>query len=92
MASGLPVVAARIPGLSELVIDEESGLLFDPGRPQEGADRLRRIVVDDELRVRLSAGAKEGAQAFDISTVGRSLEGFYKRMLEGPVNHDTVSA
>jgi len=80
-ASGLPVVATRIPGLSEVIWDGVSGLLFDPRRPEQGADCLRRVASDSDLRTRLRAGATKAAARFDISTVGEQLSSAYEAML-----------
>jgi glycosyltransferase involved in cell wall biosynthesis len=81
MASGLPVVATRVAGLSEVVWDGVSGVLFDPDDPAEGARRLRAIVRDASLRRELAAGAARRADQFDIATVGKSLEDVYRRLL-----------
>jgi glycosyltransferase involved in cell wall biosynthesis len=81
MANGLPVVATRVGGLPEVVIDGISGWLFDPVHADEAASHLRRIVDDAELWSQLSRGAIEAAARFDIATVGRDLERFYEQML-----------
>jgi glycosyltransferase involved in cell wall biosynthesis len=82
MASGLPIVASRIAGLSEIVWEGHSGLLFDPLSPEEGADHLRRIVHDVELRTGLAQGAVRAASRFDLPVIGRRLEHFYRELLE----------
>lgn len=57
-ATGTPVVASRIAGHLDVVIDGESGLLVDPS---ELADALRRVLTDARLRSRLEAGARTRA-------------------------------
>ncbi len=83
MASGLPLVATRIQGLSEVVWDGVSGLLFDPHHPEEGAEKLRQVIQSPDLRKALSTGAERAAFRFDLSTVGGMLEGFYEDLLAG---------
>ncbi|AKJ27925.1 glycosyltransferase family 4 protein [Caldimonas brevitalea] len=39
-ACGLPVIASRLGALPEIVVEGHSGLLFDPGSPQDLADKL----------------------------------------------------
>ena len=49
MAVGRPVVATRTGGTSEIVIDEETGLLFGPGSADELAERVNRILGNPEM-------------------------------------------
>jgi D-inositol-3-phosphate glycosyltransferase len=74
-ASGTPVVAAAVGGLTTVVRDGHSGLLVDTHDPRDWAAALRRIVVDDDLRLRLEAGALEQARRFSWErTAERTLE------------------
>ncbi|WP_231496146.1 D-inositol-3-phosphate glycosyltransferase [Nocardioides sp. URHA0032] len=74
-ATGTPVVAAAVGGLTTVVRDGRSGLLVDGHDPVAWADALRRVVEDDALRVRLEAGALEQARRFSWErTAERVLE------------------
>ncbi len=74
-ATGTPVVAAAVGGLTTVVRDGRSGLLVDGHDPRSWADALRRVVEDDTLRVRLEAGALEQARQFSWErTAERTLE------------------
>lgn len=57
MASGTPVIAARVGGVPELVEHEVNGLLFGVDRVEEIAHQLRRVLSDPELRDRLARRA-----------------------------------
>lgn len=50
MAEGLPVIASRVGGNTEIVADEQSGLLVAPGSPDELAAAIRRLLDDASLR------------------------------------------
>jgi D-inositol-3-phosphate glycosyltransferase len=63
-ATGTPVIAAAVGGLTTVVDDEESGLLLDSHDPGEWAAALRRVLLDDGLRARLSSGARTRAATF----------------------------
>ena len=63
-ATGTPVVAAAVGGLTTVVRDGHSGLLVDGHDPRDWADALRRVLADDALRDRLEAGALEQARLF----------------------------
>jgi glycosyltransferase involved in cell wall biosynthesis len=58
LALGVPVVAARLGALPELIADGENGFTFDPSRPAELAAILRRMAEDEQLLARLRAGAR----------------------------------
>lgn len=49
-AMGLPVVATRVPGCVDAVIDGETGTLIAPKTPEQLAGALRRYVEQPELR------------------------------------------
>lgn len=48
-AAGVPVVAARIGGIPELVIDGETGLLFTAGDPDDLREKVSRLLADPGL-------------------------------------------
>jgi glycosyltransferase involved in cell wall biosynthesis len=55
-ATGVPVIASRIGGLPDLVVDGESGLLVPPGDPGAWAEAAGRLLDDSEAD-RLGEGA-----------------------------------
>jgi len=74
-ASGTPVVAAAVGGLTTAVRDEVSGLLVDGHDAVAWANALERIVTDDALRRRLAAGALDHARGFSWDlTADRTLD------------------
>ena len=91
MASGLPVVASRIAGLSEIVWEDHSGLLFDHLHAEEAAEHLRRIVHDDDFRARLTEGGVRASSRFDLPVIGRRLEFFYRELLEDGIGAEPES-
>ena len=68
-ASGRAVAASRIGGIPDIVLDGASGLLFDPGSPEELAETVCRLLGDPELRDRLGTAARDRAQNEFSSTV-----------------------
>jgi D-inositol-3-phosphate glycosyltransferase len=74
-ATGTPVVAAAVGGLTTVVRHERSGLLVEGHEPRDWAAALRRVIEDDDLRVRLEAGALEQARLFAWEhTAARTLD------------------
>ena len=68
MAAGLPVVASRVGGVPEQVSDGKTGLLVEPGDPNELAAALHRLTVDPSLRRRLGSAGRARAELTSIST------------------------
>jgi len=75
MSAGLPCVASACDGNRSLVSDGQTGLLFDPRRPDELAAGLGRVLTDDALAARLGAEARALAVArYDLAaTVAREI-------------------
>jgi glycosyltransferase involved in cell wall biosynthesis len=59
MACGTPVVASRIGGLAEVVVDGETGFLVPPGDTEALGECLARLVADRRLAARLGANARD---------------------------------
>jgi len=58
MAAGRPVVATRVGGTPELVIDGKTGLLVERHAPAELARAIGSLLRDEALRASLGAGAR----------------------------------
>ncbi len=59
MASGLPVVAPFAGGIRENLIDMENGIAFSSGDSQAMADKIEKIINNEELKNNLSKNARE---------------------------------
>ncbi|MEO1621501.1 MAG: glycosyltransferase family 4 protein [Cyanobacteria bacterium J06632_3] len=74
MMSGVPVVATQIAGVSELVIDGESGFLVPPSNVDILCDRIQKLLADGPLRQRFGQKGAQKVQAeFDISQESQKL-------------------
>jgi glycosyltransferase involved in cell wall biosynthesis len=60
-AHGLPVVAHDIGGVSEAVLDGQTGLLVPPDRPAQLAAAFEKLIHDEALRRRLGAAGRQWA-------------------------------
>ena len=57
MATGLPVVATRVGGIPEILVDGINGLMVNPRDAHALASSIIAILSDSNLRRKLSAGA-----------------------------------
>ncbi len=68
-AAGLPAVASPVGVNSQIVEDGVTGFLVES--PEEWADKLVRLIGDDELRRRMGASARQHVEAhFSLATWG----------------------
>jgi glycosyltransferase involved in cell wall biosynthesis len=81
MACGVPVVAAGLGQIEDVVRDGETGLLYSPDEPDALVEACGRLLTDPDLRLRIgSAAAKEihnyytwDHNAERVTTLARSL-------------------
>jgi glycosyltransferase involved in cell wall biosynthesis len=78
MASGLPAVVADVGELRELVLDGENGFVVPVADPPALAERLQRLLEDEEVRRAFSARA--AARARDVMGSARVAD-VYRRIL-----------
>jgi glycosyltransferase involved in cell wall biosynthesis len=74
MNCGLPVVATRIGGIPEAVVDGQTGLLIDAKNAEQLKDAMEKMINDDEFRC--SAGREALAyvhEKFDAEQHARKL-------------------
>jgi glycosyltransferase involved in cell wall biosynthesis len=57
-ACGLPVIASRIGALAEIIKDEVTGLLFEPGNPNDLADKVRWAEAHPDKLARMGQAAR----------------------------------
>jgi glycosyltransferase involved in cell wall biosynthesis len=84
MASGLAVVATRVGGIPEIVIDGATGLLVPARDPRALADALVRVAGDAPLRTRLGAAGKEHVRAFSADRTAEETRHLYEEVLSRP--------
>lgn len=73
-AAGTPVIASKVSGLQDSVVDKKTGLLIPVGDVAWFAIAMRKMVEDYMLRYNLTHGAREWAKNFDWD---QSAKDFY---------------
>ena len=82
MAFGIPVVAANVGGIPEIVEDEASAILVKPGDRSAMAHGLAKVLTDGALSARIAAAAREKATTHHtIEARTRSLIQIYKEVI-----------
>ncbi len=83
MSCRLPVVAARVGGLPEVVRHDESGYLEEPGDVEAMARRVVEVFSDDNLAERMGRmGRSIAVERFPLQDVVKLYENYYLSVLE----------
>jgi glycosyltransferase involved in cell wall biosynthesis len=84
MASGLPVIASRQGGLSEVLSEGTTGFLFSPGDWRQLAGLLETYLEKPWLRINHGRAARQRSeQSFDISQCAARFEELFIRLRDG---------
>jgi len=81
MAAERPVVATRVGGIPEVVVDGVSGLLVPPDSPEQLRAALARIRADADLASRLGlAGRRTVEQTYNAKRMGEETADMYREL------------
>ncbi len=83
MASGLPCVASRIRGNTDLLENTDGGYLCDADDISEYAEKLKLLAADAELRERMGRSNLITIKKFSIETVNEEIRKIYNKELFG---------
>jgi D-inositol-3-phosphate glycosyltransferase len=82
MACGTPVIGTRVGGLQTVIENDVSGLLVPAGDDAALADGIARMLMDQALRLRLAAGARERSKAYSWHRVGQAIAALYADLIQ----------
>lgn len=82
MALAKPVVASRIPGYDRVIIDDYNGLFFDPHKPEDIAQKIIKVLKNEDLRKRLINNGKEFVKDYSWFNIAKNIEEFYIQKLK----------
>jgi D-inositol-3-phosphate glycosyltransferase len=78
LASGTPVIAARVGGLVTIVKDGETGYLFDERSPETLATYLCLLMSENEIRNSMAIAARQSAMKYNWASTARQLLQVYR--------------
>jgi glycosyltransferase involved in cell wall biosynthesis len=83
MAMGLLVIGTITGGSGELLVHEQTGLVFRAGDPQSLASKLARVATEPELAARLAhVGQQTVCESFTIGLTVERIEQYLRRVCE----------
>lgn len=83
MAAGVPVLAANVGGVPDLVTEGKTGLFCDPLDPASMREGVSRLLEDTKLARALAVAAKEQAEArYHPLVIARAHVDIYREVLQ----------
>ena len=79
MAAGIPVTAAAVGGLPDLVCDNRTGLLVSGRSPAAFAQRISTLIKDMDLRQRIIKNARLSSAGYSAERLLRNMDRLYCR-------------
>lgn len=84
-AVGLPVVASRIYGITDAVVEGKTGLLYEPGDVDDLARKMGILIEDAALRKTLGeAGQRRASGMFGAEVVTAAMAEFVQSLFHDP--------
>lgn len=84
MAAGVPVVASRVDALTEVIIDDVTGLLFEMGNASALAEAIVGLAGNAELRLQMGLAAVQHVGAnYDTEAYRQRMAAFVYEMAGG---------
>ena len=83
MAMGKPVVATRVGGIPELVVDGQTGLLCEAENPENLAQNIIKLANQPELRHQMGLRGRERAiKHFSLDHMIDKIENIYRNVIQ----------
>jgi D-inositol-3-phosphate glycosyltransferase len=86
MASGVPVVASRVGGLTGTIKDGETGYLIPWLCPEPFAERIELLLENEPLRNNLGEAARAAMSRYRWENVAEAVLGLYEELLTDAVS------
>jgi glycosyltransferase involved in cell wall biosynthesis len=80
MAMGKPIIASRIGGLKDIVVQGETGLLVEPGSAKELGKAIQFLLDNPDQRKKMGTVAKQRVADFQVQTVVSRIEEVYQEL------------
>ena len=80
MAAGLPVIATRVGGIPDFIVDGETGL-FCSEKPEDVAEKITILIKDHDLRERIAAGGRKLVlEKYDWKTIVEDMAKIFDKL------------
>ncbi len=78
MSSGLPVLASKVRGNVDLIVNEENGYLLDPADASVWGKHILKMKSNEQIRCQIGLNNKKTMKDYDKKEVKNQLEKIYR--------------
>ena len=82
MAVGKPIIASDITGFSNVMTNEQEGIMVPPRDEDKLADAIIRMMTNKELREKMASQGRPTALKYDWNKIALRVLDYYERTLE----------
>ena len=79
LASGRPVIASNLPGMSRVFLDKKNIALFEPGNSEELANLINITLRQKEKSKKIGAGGKKLAKNYSWDKITKKITNLYSK-------------
>jgi glycosyltransferase involved in cell wall biosynthesis len=79
MAGDLPVIATRVSGTEQVMVDGRTGWVVPPGDASALADAMRELLADDRRAATMAASARHRATRYSAEAQATTLSNLFER-------------
>ena len=79
---GKPVVASNVDGIPEVLVDNETGLLFEPGKAEDLANKIATLAQNQEMRERMGKARGIKVKEFTFDKIAEQTAKLYREILD----------
>jgi glycosyltransferase involved in cell wall biosynthesis len=80
MMCGLPAVATKVGGVTDIIKDGVNGLVVRPKSSDDLTKKINRLLQDDKLRSKMAANCRKSVSHLYWRNVARMVEGVYDEL------------
>jgi glycosyltransferase involved in cell wall biosynthesis len=81
MLAKKPVIGSNHGGLSEIIVNEETGFLIEPNHPEELTQKLRKLILNESLRIEMGQkGFERVNNNFSVKNYVSSFEALFNNL------------
>ena len=82
LSLGVPVVSVALPGSMEYIKNGHNGYLFEPADEKSAINLVSRLLLDSNIREKLSVNAAHSAEKYDWNRINKEIAAYIREVVK----------